>query len=176
MRSLSQGSFRKMSADSLSGKRQLAFQQMKADTAVIHPRSLNLPSHQFNNLVPGFALSKLSAASSCKHTHGFMGWGSTSSYFLGRFGGTSLGAPCVCHPTPTGESGPLAHRCWVQIGVGGLGPRSTEGRGPQSCRVLICLPFPQFGPFIGRMSSKHILRFAIELQGHLWDSHSTPLT
>ena len=33
-------------------------------------------------------------------------------FFLGGSGGTSLGSPCVFHPTSTGVPGPLAHRCW----------------------------------------------------------------
>jgi len=40
-----------------------------------------------------------------------LGGGVRHTLFFGRSGGTSLGAPCVFHPTPTGVPGPLAHRC-----------------------------------------------------------------
>jgi hypothetical protein len=44
------------------------------------------------------------------HARGY-GVGFDTFYFFGRFGGTSLGAPCVFHPAPMELPGPLAHRC-----------------------------------------------------------------
>ena len=66
-------------------------------------------------------------------THGIMGWGS-ALFFFGRFGGTSVGAPCVFHPTPTGMPGPPR----TAVGVDGPG-KPTFGTHDVPSTPLSCL-------------------------------------
>jgi hypothetical protein len=72
------------------------------------PRGLNV-SRQPSNTCPPRGLNTSSRSIAIIHAWGY-GVGFDTLYFFGRFGGTSLGAPCVFHPTPMEVPGTLAHR------------------------------------------------------------------
>ena len=72
------------------------------------PCGLNV-SRQSSNTWPPRGLNTSSRSIAIIHAWGY-GVGFDTLHFFGRSGGTSLGAPCVFHPTPMEVPGTLAHR------------------------------------------------------------------
>jgi len=73
------------------------------------PCGLNV-SRQPSNTWPPRGLNTSHRPIVIIHAWGY-GVGFDPLYFFGGSGGTSFGAPCLFHPTPTGVPGPLAHSC-----------------------------------------------------------------